>query len=127
MGWKLTQQRAEPRTEEAVCRTKDDLAKRGEGDSLATAIILGGGALNPACAFEGAHELRDRRTGDAGTAREVSRAQRLGCDRAEGRELTERQRRFVAGEQPLDPTACKWSNPDEGFDRGLAAARAWHS
>ena len=48
VGWKLTEQRAEPRTEEAGSRTKDGLARGGEGEPLAAAIILGRGALNPA-------------------------------------------------------------------------------
>ena len=98
MGSKLTQQRAEPRTEEAVGRTEDRIAKGSEGESLATAVIHGRGAFDPACALEHGHELRDRCTGDTRAAGEIRRAQRLGCDRTKGRELAERQRRFVAGE-----------------------------
>lgn len=41
MGSKLTQQRAEPRTEEAVGRTKDGLAQRGEGEPLVIMSRLG--------------------------------------------------------------------------------------
>ena len=57
MGSKLTQQRAELRTEEAVGRTEDRNSKGSERQSLATAVIHCPGAFDPACALEGGHEL----------------------------------------------------------------------
>ena len=94
---------------------------------MATPVILGAGALYPACPLERGDKLRNGCAGDTGTTGELRRAQRFGRNRPKSRELSERQRRLVAGKQSFDPPARERSDADEGFGRRLPVAWARHS
>src|SRR5439155_21662638 len=110
-----------------VGRAKDGVARARETETMATAVVLGAGALHPACALEGRHELRHGSAGYTRAAGEIRSAQRLGRDRTKSRELAEGQRRFMPGQEPLDPAAGEGGDADQGFGRGFPVTRTWHS
>ena len=83
--------------------------------------------LEQAAINEAGEQLRDRRAGHAGAPRELRARYPFRGDRTERQELCNRQRRVVAGEQPLNPAADERRDSDERLGSlRLGAARRRH-
>ena len=73
-------------------------------------------------AGEPGEQLRDGGPRDPGAPRELGARDALGSDRAQCRELGQRQRWVMRAEQPLDPAADERRDGDQGIG-GVADRR----
>ena len=98
-----SEQLAELVAEQQLRRTEHLLPRRGQGQCLPAAVGGDRRALDqPGLPQPGQH-LGDSQPGDAGPAGKLSRWEPLLADGTEGKVLSHRQRRLVAGQQPLGP------------------------
>lgn len=117
------EQGSQARAKEALGRAEHGCALGSQRERVPASVGLGRRAFHPAGDLQRRDELRDRRSGHTSALREIDGAQRLCRDRPQRRELTERQRRLMCCQKPLDPPARQRCHTDQCI--GGCLGMAW--